>query len=61
MMHIVQLMESGNFHKYDYGKNKNFQKYGQLEPPHYNLSQMSTPTALYYSSNDWTVNIEVGF
>ncbi|XP_044254320.1 lipase 3-like [Tribolium madens] len=58
MMHIVQLMESGNLHQYDLGVAKNCKKYGQKEPPQYNLSKITNPVALYYSSNDWTVNIE---
>jgi lysosomal acid lipase/cholesteryl ester hydrolase len=57
MMHVAQLMESGDFHRYDLGVTYNLKRYGQKEPPRYNLSQVSTPTALYYSSNDWTVNI----
>jgi hypothetical protein len=61
MMHVAQLMESGDFHRYDLGVTYNLKRYGQKEPPRYNLSQVSTPTALYYSSNDWTVNINVTF
>ncbi|XP_008192577.2 lipase 3 [Tribolium castaneum] len=58
MMHIVQLMESGNFHQYDLGVTENLKKYGRKEPPHYDLSKTTNPVALYYSSNDWTVNTE---
>lgn len=42
----------GRFRKYDYGLIKNFVKYGSFTPPDYNLQNIVTPVALYYSRND---------
>ncbi|XP_063929708.1 lipase 1-like isoform X1 [Zophobas morio] len=55
--HVFQMICSGNFSKYDYGIQGNKKKYDQEKPPLYNLSKLTVPTALYYSSNDWAVNI----
>ena len=52
-------MESGDFHRYDFGTEGNLEKYGQEQPPQYNVSRVTTPVAIYYSSNDWAVNIDV--
>ncbi|XP_063913713.1 lipase 1-like isoform X2 [Zophobas morio] len=58
MIHAFQLMESGDFHRYDFGTEGNLEKYGQEQPPQYNVSRVTTPVAIYYSSNDWAVNID---
>lgn len=51
---------SGNFQRYDYGLIKNLQKYKTVEPPCYNVSAISAPVALYYSTNDLLVGLKVG-
>ncbi|KAJ3656556.1 hypothetical protein Zmor_015626 [Zophobas morio] len=57
-MHGLQMWDSGDFRRYDYGTERNLEKYGQEQPPHYNVSRVTTPVAIYYSSNDWAVNIK---
>jgi lysosomal acid lipase/cholesteryl ester hydrolase len=52
VLHYVQLVKSGNFQKYDYGKTKNLEIYGEKEPPHYNLTAITAPVALYWGEND---------
>lgn len=38
----------------------NFLKYGQLFPPSYEVSQISTPTIFFWSESDWlSVQIDV--
>ena len=57
--HMLQMIRSGNFSKYDYGIHGNKEKYGQENPPHYNPSKLTVPTALYYASNDWAIDVTV--
>ncbi|KAF2365993.1 AB-hydrolase lipase domain [Trinorchestia longiramus] len=51
--HYAQLYVSKEFTKYDYGPLGNSNHYGQTTPPSYNLSNVITPTALFWGSNDW--------
>lgn len=57
-LHYTQEINSGHFRKYDYGYWLNFEIYGQYTPPDYDLSKITSPVALFYSSNDWLVAIE---
>lgn len=54
-MHFGQSIESGKFRKFHYGKSENLARYGQEEPPNYNLNNVLAPVAVYYSENDWLV------
>ncbi|CAH1378619.1 unnamed protein product [Tenebrio molitor] len=47
-----QMSVSNKFQKYDYGKEKNLKKYGQAEPPLYNLSNIIVPLVMYYGKHD---------
>ena len=38
--HFAQLMTEGKFQRYDYGKEKNLVRYGQLSPPEIDLSKI---------------------
>ena len=40
------------FLHYNYGKKGNLQRYGQVEPLPYDLSQVTSPVYIYYSDND---------
>lgn len=51
--HYLQLVNSGKFRKYDYGKINNYYHYKLPEPPIYNLSRVTTPVAVFWSDNDW--------
>lgn len=44
------------FQHYNLGRNKNLEKYGQPEPPEYDLRKVTSPVVLYYSKNDKVVD-----
>lgn len=50
--HFIQIMESTKFRQYDYGTNMNYKIYGDKNPPIYNLSKVSCPISLHYSTGD---------
>lgn len=52
MIHCGQLISSGSFSHFDYGKAENIKKYGSVIPPKYNLSKISVPVNVYYGEND---------
>lgn len=56
LFHYAQLVASGQFRKYDYGEAENFNVYGSPNPPNYCLENITTPTILLYSNNDWMSN-----
>ncbi|RWR99370.1 hypothetical protein B4U79_09870, partial [Dinothrombium tinctorium] len=54
LVHHLQSFESKKFQKFDYGADKNRQKYGTKTPPLYNLTKIdSRCTAIIFSQNDW--------
>lgn len=74
-MHYRQLIRSGKFEKFDFGFEENAKRYGQTEPPEYDLSKIKGvklalfcgKTDLLSSPKDYTwcrdqlVNAEVVF
>ncbi|EFP04794.1 hypothetical protein CRE_30012 [Caenorhabditis remanei] len=52
LQHWIQLVKSQKVAKFDYGKDGNMAEYGQPEPPVYDLTQINTPTYLYWSGDD---------
>jgi hypothetical protein len=50
---------SGKFREFDYGPRKNMERYGQSEPPNYNLKNLTAPTSLYYGTGDLLISPEV--
>ncbi|XP_014208906.1 lipase 3-like [Copidosoma floridanum] len=52
VLHYLQNIESGNFVMYDFGEKENSLKYGQPEPPAYDLSNIVAPVALIYGEGD---------
>jgi gastric triacylglycerol lipase len=40
------------FCKFDYGEQENMVRYGQRQPPTYNLSLIDTKTIIYYGTHD---------
>ncbi|XP_019872675.1 lipase 3 isoform X2 [Aethina tumida] len=46
----------GKFQQFDYGYLENLERYGQTEPPQYDLSKVTAPVALFYANNDWLVS-----
>uniref|UniRef100_A0A1B0CJ10 Putative triglyceride lipase-cholesterol esterase n=1 Tax=Lutzomyia longipalpis TaxID=7200 RepID=A0A1B0CJ10_LUTLO len=54
LVHYAQeIHEKGDFKYFDYGRSENEKRYGQHSPPRYNLTNISTPVALIYATNDW--------
>ncbi|KYN31221.1 Lipase 1 [Trachymyrmex septentrionalis] len=52
ILHLHQVVNSGKFGQYDYGREKNLQIYNTSEPPNYNLTNITAPFALFYAEND---------
>merc|ERR1712002_996087 len=52
VLHYTQIITSGKFQKYDYGKIGNMQKYNQEKPPEYGLTKIHTPTVVFGGGND---------
>ncbi|XP_054743363.1 lipase 1 [Anastrepha obliqua] len=50
--HFIQIIKTGRFAPYSYSSNKNLALYKEHIPPRYNLSLVTVPTYVYYSSND---------
>ncbi|XP_077532056.1 lipase 3-like isoform X2 [Haemaphysalis longicornis] len=47
------LVMSKGFKKFNYGPLRNRRRYGRWQPPNYDLSRVTAPTAIFYSLNDW--------
>ncbi len=45
LVHWIQLVRSGNFQWFDYGKDENLKVYGKKTPPQYDMSHFSTKMA----------------
>ncbi|CAH0390745.1 unnamed protein product [Bemisia tabaci] len=58
MEHMVQLYESREFRKFDFGRTRNKKYYGTIEPPQYNLTKVTVPSCIYYGANDYFVDFE---
>lgn len=53
LVHFGQNVNSGDFHKFDFGKKENQRRYGQPDPPIYRADAInSTYMALLYSKSD---------
>jgi pimeloyl-ACP methyl ester carboxylesterase len=52
-VHYAQSYQHKNFAKFDYGYFENKRIYGQSSPPEYEVSKMTIPTVVLYSSADW--------
>lgn len=52
LVHYGQEIRSGHFRQYDYGL-ANLIHYGRTEPPAYNVTKITAPTAAYYAKNDF--------
>ncbi|KAG0704765.1 Lipase 3 [Chionoecetes opilio] len=51
--HYLQLVNSGSFSQYNYGKLPNLAQYGSFTPPEYKLQHVTVPVALFWSAADW--------
>ncbi|XP_053961534.1 lipase 3-like isoform X2 [Anastrepha ludens] len=57
LRHYFQLKGSNRFCQYDYGKQRNIERYGSAESPTYRLDKITAPVALYYAQNDPLSNV----
>ncbi|XP_014208794.1 lipase 3-like [Copidosoma floridanum] len=53
MIHYAQEINSGRFHRFDYGPDENMKKYNSSTPPDYDLSKIKVPMALFWGVNDF--------
>ncbi|XP_045106990.1 lipase 3-like [Portunus trituberculatus] len=51
--HYLQLVRSGAFGQYNFGRMSNLAHYGSFTPPQYTLSHVTVPVGLFWSSADW--------
>ena len=51
-LHFAQLIRNERFQRFDFGDAINMQKYGQFQPPAYNLSEISIPMAMLHGDID---------
>ncbi|XP_067129976.1 gastric triacylglycerol lipase-like [Centruroides vittatus] len=51
-IHYGQMVNSKELQKFDYGPLGNLKKYKQIQPPKYNIPNIETPIALFWSLND---------
>ncbi|XP_075991470.1 lipase 3-like [Anticarsia gemmatalis] len=56
LLHLLQLVRTGHFHRYDNGIAGNLQIYDQENPPEYELKAISLPLSLISSSSDKIAN-----
>ncbi|KAL3875548.1 hypothetical protein ACJMK2_033489 [Sinanodonta woodiana] len=58
MLHYAQSVNSGLFHKFDYGSEKeNMRHYNQTVPPLYDVRKIETPIAFFTGTEDWLSDI----
>ncbi|CAH1105288.1 unnamed protein product [Psylliodes chrysocephalus] len=57
LIHYTQEVNSAKFEQFDYGPIKNYNLYGSIFPPDYDLSKITAPIHFIYSSNDWTAAV----
>ncbi|CAB3225223.1 unnamed protein product [Arctia plantaginis] len=53
ILHYMQLIKSGFFRRFDYGKINNVKRYFLEEPPNYELEKITVPISLISSESDW--------
>lgn len=53
LAHFAQLIDSGQFRRYDEGKTGNIRRYGTTIPPKYDVSHMTSPVLIVSAENDW--------
>ncbi|KOX72949.1 Lipase 3 [Melipona quadrifasciata] len=56
--HYGQLIQSGNFRKFDYGLSGNIEIYNDINPPDYNLGNILLPVYLHYATNDTIADVQ---
>lgn len=58
LIHYGQEVKSGRFRHFDYGYFGNWNRYGRLTPPDYDLNNVRMPVAVYYAQSDWLASMK---
>lgn len=58
LAHFGQLVNSGDFRRYDEGVKINLKKYGSQKPPEYPVSRITAPVVLVCGKNDLTSSLK---
>lgn len=53
LAHYLQIVQSGQFQKYDYGKEENHRRYKQSAPPLYDVTKVKVPVVAFTGSHDY--------
>jgi len=53
MIHLGQMVKSGKFQAFDYGRKENKEHYHQDKPVEYDLNAVGTPIVIYSGGQDW--------
>ncbi len=56
--HGTQCFSAGRFQHYDYGKIGNFSRYGEPDPPLYEINKTVCPVLVVYSTGDQLCTVE---
>ncbi|CAH0547943.1 unnamed protein product [Brassicogethes aeneus] len=59
VMHYFQMIDSGNFCKFDYGQLQNTQMYGSSTPPRYDIKKITIPVGLIFARHDLLIPLSV--
>lgn len=59
--HYFQMMRDRKFQQFDYGEDKNREKYGHNKPPEYDLEKIQVPQFFFLGKNDKIGTIQVIF
>lgn len=51
-LHYWQMVKTGRFQNFDYGRAENLVHYHQNSPPEYNLKNVIAPVGIYYGQSD---------
>eukprot|EP00696_Hemimastix_kukwesjijk_P012827 gnl/Hemi2/26149_TR8777_c0_g1_i1.p1 gnl/Hemi2/26149_TR8777_c0_g1~~gnl/Hemi2/26149_TR8777_c0_g1_i1.p1 ORF type:complete len:455 (+),score=142.62 gnl/Hemi2/26149_TR8777_c0_g1_i1:181-1545(+) len=58
LAHFLQIIYDNEFHAMDLGEADNVKRYGTPTPPHYNLSDIRCPVAMFYGGGDDLLDVE---
>ncbi|CAH1389705.1 unnamed protein product [Nezara viridula] len=57
--HCAQVMYANSLRYYDYESEENMKRYGDIIPPEYNLTKVTSPVSIHYSLQDSFVDPKV--
>uniref|UniRef100_A0A6P7FBS1 Gastric triacylglycerol lipase-like n=1 Tax=Diabrotica virgifera virgifera TaxID=50390 RepID=A0A6P7FBS1_DIAVI len=60
LKHYTQIWGSGEYRRFDHGREGNLKKYGTPKPPYYDLSKINIPVAQFLGEGDFITTVENG-